>query len=139
VRHDFADLENLRLVGEALCVGYDRPAMQPTSPYPPRCLPLLAFAAGGPDVPLPFTRCRPAACTIRGTPMTRLGAYLASSIVLLTIFVSAWAAQGDIVSVDNWAEYPVGALLLSVPGPRKVYSSMGGGPLHFVASARRRG
>src|SRR3984893_17738374 len=98
--------------------------MQPTSQYPPRCLPLLAFAAGGPDVPLPFTRCRPAACTIRGTPMTRLGAYLASCIVLLTIFVSAWAAQGDIVSVDNWAEYPVGALLLSVPGPWKVYSSM---------------
>lgn len=56
--------------------------------------------------------------------MTRLGAHSARCLVLLTISVSAWAAQGGIVSVDNWAEYPVGALLLSVPGPWKVYSSM---------------
>jgi hypothetical protein len=28
------------------------------------------------------------------------------------------------ISVDNWTEYPVGALLLSVPGTWKVYSSL---------------
>lgn len=55
---------------------------------------------------------------------TRLAAYVASCLVLLTISVSAWAAQGDTVSVDNWAEYPAGTRLLSVPGPWKVYSSM---------------
>src|SRR4029077_18606004 len=42
----------------------------------------------------------------------------------LMVSVSAWAAPGDIISVDNWTEYPVGALLLSVPGTWKIYSSM---------------
>ena len=40
------------------------------------------------------------------------------------VSMSVWAAPGDIISVDNWTEYPVGALLLSVPGKWKVYSSM---------------
>jgi hypothetical protein len=40
------------------------------------------------------------------------------------ISVSVGPAQGDIISVDNWTEYPVGALLLSVPGTWTVYSSM---------------
>ena len=56
--------------------------------------------------------------------MIRFGAYLTSCLVLLTISISALAAPGDFVSVDNWADYPVGAFLLSVPGPWKVYSSM---------------
>ncbi len=53
-------------------------------------------------------------------------AYVGSSILLLLLMVpwSAWAAQGDIVSVDNWTEYPVGVLPVSGPGKWKIYSSM---------------
>jgi hypothetical protein len=40
------------------------------------------------------------------------------------VSVSVWAAPGNIISVDNCTEYPVGALLLSVPGKWKVYYSM---------------
>ncbi len=56
--------------------------------------------------------------------MTRLTTCWATCLVLLTISVSAWAMHGDSVSVDDWADYPVGTRLLSVPGPWKVYSSM---------------
>ncbi len=56
--------------------------------------------------------------------MKRTIACIASGVLLLMVSVSVWAAPGDIVSVDNWTEYPVGALLLSVPGTWKVYSSM---------------
>jgi len=51
-------------------------------------------------------------------------ACIASCVLLLMVSLSVWAAPGDIISVDNWTEYPVGALLLSVPGKWKVYSSM---------------
>jgi len=53
-------------------------------------------------------------------------AYVGSSILLFLLMVpwSAWAAQGDIVSVDNWTEYPVGVLPVSGPGKWKIYSSM---------------
>ena len=51
-------------------------------------------------------------------------ASIASCVLLLMVSVSGWAAPGDIISVDNWTEYPVGALLLSVLGKWKVYSSM---------------
>ena len=49
---------------------------------------------------------------------------IASCVLLLMVSLSVWAAPGDVISVDNWTEYPVGALLLSVPGKWKVYSSM---------------
>ena len=51
-------------------------------------------------------------------------AYVGSCIVLLMVSWSAWAAQGDLVSVDNWTEYPVGVLPVSGPGKWKIYSSM---------------
>jgi hypothetical protein len=51
-------------------------------------------------------------------------AYIGSSIVVLMISLSTWAAQGDIVSVDNWTEYPVGVLPISGPSKWKIYSSM---------------
>jgi len=56
--------------------------------------------------------------------MKRTIACIASCVFFLMVSVSAWAAPGDIISVDNWTEYPVGALLLSVPGTWKIYSSM---------------
>jgi len=56
--------------------------------------------------------------------MKRTIACIASCVLLLMVSVSVWAAPGDIIWVDNWTEYPVGALLLSVPGTWKVYSSM---------------
>jgi hypothetical protein len=56
--------------------------------------------------------------------MKRTISCIVSCVLLLTVSVSVWAAPGDIISVDNWTEYPVGALLLSVPGTWKVYSSM---------------
>jgi hypothetical protein len=56
--------------------------------------------------------------------MKRTIAGIASGVLLFMVSVSVWAAPGDIISVDNWTEYPVGALLLSVPGTWTVYSSM---------------
>ena len=56
--------------------------------------------------------------------MKRTIARIASCVLLLMVSVSVWAAPGNIISVDNCTEYPVGALLLSVPGKWKVYSSM---------------
>jgi len=51
-------------------------------------------------------------------------ARIASGVLLLMVSVSVGAAPGDIISVDNWTGYPVGALVLSVPGTWTVYSSM---------------
>ena len=49
--------------------------------------------------------------------MKRTIACIARCVFLLMVSVSVWAAPGDIISVDE-------ALLLSVPGTWKVYSSM---------------
>ena len=51
-------------------------------------------------------------------------AYVGSCIVFLMVSLSAWAAQRDTVSVDNWTDYPVGVLPVSRPSGWKIYSSM---------------
>ncbi len=45
-------------------------------------------------------------------------------VLLLAISSSAWAAPDDTVTVDNWADYPVGAPVVTATSQWKIYSSM---------------
>ena len=57
-------------------------------------------------------------------PLNPRVAYVGSCIFLLMVSLSAWAAQSETVSVDNWTDYPVGVLPVSGAGKWKIYSSM---------------
>jgi len=45
-------------------------------------------------------------------------------VLVLVVCVSSGAAPADLMRVDNWTEYPIGAPIVTTSGQWKVYSSM---------------
>lgn len=44
--------------------------------------------------------------------------------MVLVVCVSSGAAPADLMRVDNWTEYPIGAPIVTTSGQWKIYSSM---------------